>query len=83
MGQSSPSHYNSIDLDKYKRTSPKYDWKVSKTVRIAPLKKNAKDVPETSPSTYKADECLKRKVFANSPYYSYPREKGKSFIARY
>lgn len=30
-GLSTPSHYNPVDLEKYKTSSPKYDWKVSKT----------------------------------------------------
>ena len=83
MGQSTPSHYNSIDLDRFKCTSPKYDWKISKTVRISPIKKTPKEVGEISPSTYKPDESLKKRIFNNPPNYSYPREKGKSFIERY
>ena len=83
MGHNTPSFYNSIEMDKYKRTSPKYDWKVSKTKRIEPLKRTAKDQPETSPSTYKPDESLKARVLQSSPRFSYPKEKGKSFIARY
>lgn len=53
MGMSTPHSYNAMDMDKLKRTSPKHDWKVSKTKRIEPLKRTAKDQPETSPSTYK------------------------------
>ena len=83
MGMSTPSHYNSIDLDKYKNTSPKYDWKVSKTVRIQPLKKTAAGAPETSPNSYKADESLQKKVLNQSPRYSYPKEKNKSFIQKH
>ena len=83
MGMSSPFSYNSMDLDKLKRTSPKHDWKVSKTKRIEPLKRTPKDQPEISPSTYKPDEALQKRVYTNSPKFSYPREKGKSFIQRY
>lgn len=83
MGMSTPHSYNAMDMDKLKRTSPKHDWKVSKTKRIEPLKKNAKDQPETSPSTYKPQESLEKRVYSSSPKFSYPREKGKSFIQRY
>ena len=82
MGMSSPSHYNSIDLDRYRKTSPKYDWKVSKTVRISPLKKTPAGQGETSPNSYKVDEALKAKVHKQSPRYSF-KPKGKNFIARY
>ena len=81
MGQSTPPHYNSIDLDKFKTTSPKYDWKISKTVRISPLKKTPAFKPEVSPMSYKAIEG-KRYVNHSQPRYSYPKEKGKSFIEK-
>jgi hypothetical protein len=60
---SSPSHYNSIDLDKHKNSSPKYDWKISKSLRIKPLKRTAAGVPEVSPAAYKPDESLKKLIF--------------------
>ena len=83
MGLSTPHAYNSLDLDKFKTSSPKYDWKVSKTIRISPLKKTAKDKPEVSPNSYKPDVALKSRVYTSEPRYSYPKEKGKSFIERY
>ena len=42
-------------MEKIKTNSPKYDWKISKTVRIHPLKKTPKDVAETSPHSYNPD----------------------------
>ena len=79
MGQSTPSHYNSVAMEKYKNASPSFDWKVSKTVRIKPLTKTPAGTGEVSPSTYKPDESHKKTV-TSSPRYSYPKEKGKSFI---
>ena len=55
MGMNSPSHYNSIDLDKHKNTSPKYDWNKSKIVRIPQLKKTPAGQPEVSPSSYNVE----------------------------
>ena len=83
MGQSTPPHYNSIDLDKFKTSSPKYDWKISKTVRISPLKKTPASKPEVSPNSYRADVALKNKIHTSEPRYSYPKEKGRSFIQKY
>ena len=77
---SSPSHYKEIDLDKYKTSSPKFDWKVSKTVRISPLKRTPKEMPEVSPVAYNAEESLQKRVFKKVQAYSYSKEKGKSFI---
>ena len=77
---SSPSHYNSLDLEKYKTSSPKFDWKVSKTVRISPLKRTPKDVAEVSPVAYNPEDSLKKRVFTSVQTYSYSKEKGKSFI---
>lgn len=82
MGMSSPSHYNSIDLDKHKTTSPKYDWTKTKTVRIQPLKKTPAGQAEVSPQTYSPDVSLD-KIGQSSPRYSYAKEKGKSFIENY
>jgi hypothetical protein len=82
MGMSSPSHYNSIDLDKHKASSPKYDWTKTKTVRIQPLKKTPAGQAEVSPHAYKADASLDA-IQTSSPRYSYGREKGKSFIETY
>ena len=71
------------NLEKYKRTAPSYDWKISKTVRIKPLTKTPKDRCEVSPTSYKPDEALKKKVFTKEPMYSYGKEKAKNFIDRY
>lgn len=58
-GQSTPSFHNPIDLDKYKKTSPKFDWKASKSVRIQPAKKTPAGASETSPHSYKFDGAFK------------------------
>jgi len=79
LGMASPSAYNSIDLDKFKTSSPKYDWKISKTVRMTPLKKTPASKPEVSPMSYRPDEKI---ILTSEPRYSYPKEKGKSFIQR-
>ena len=34
MGMNTPSHKDVVDFEKYRTRSPKYDWKISKTVRI-------------------------------------------------
>lgn len=83
MGMNTPSHYNKIDNEKYKTRSPKYDWKISKTIRIQPLKRTPKDQAEVSPSTYKPEDSLQKRIFTSEPKYSVGREKGKSFIDRY
>lgn len=82
-GLSSPSFYDSVDLEKYKKSSPKYDWKASKTQRITPLKKTPASLPEVSPMSYKAEEVLKKKIQPTVLTYSYSKEKERSFIARY
>jgi len=82
MGMSTPSHYNAVDLEKYKTASPKYDWKVSKTVRLQPLKRTPAGEGELSPVGYKAEDVFK-KITNSSPRYSYGKEKGGSFISSY
>ena len=82
MGLSSPSHYNSIEMDRLKTSSPKFDWKISKTVRISPLKKTAAGQPEVSPSSYKND-AAKDKIGAKAIAFTYSKDKKKSFVARY
>jgi hypothetical protein len=81
-GHATPSFYNPIELEKVKNSSPKYDWKLSKTVRIQPLKKTPAGNSETSPHSYNT-ETAKQKVGQTSPRYSYGKEKGKSFIQAY
>ena len=83
MGLSTPSHIKPVDLEKYKTSSPKFDWKLSKTVRISPLKKTPKDIAEVSPVAYNPEDALKKRVFTSVQTYSYSKEKGKSFISQY
>ena len=33
-GMNTPPHKDVIDMERYKTRSPKFDWKISKTVRI-------------------------------------------------
>lgn len=82
-GNSSPAHYGTVELERFKTSSPKYNWNQSKVVRIKPLKKTPADQPETSPSIYKHEESFKKRIATRMPCYSTPREKGKSFIQRY
>lgn len=81
MGQASPSFYNTVNMERYKRSSPKYDWKLSKEVRIKPLKKTPAGQPEVSPVAYRPDESLKKRVFESGQANLFSKEKGKSFIA--
>ena len=79
-GKATPAVYNLTNMENYKNAAPKYDWKISKTVRIKPLKKTPADRHEVSPTSYRADESLAKKVFSSEPKYSYGKEKGRSFI---
>ena len=83
MGHASPSHYTPIDLQKIRKSSSSFDWKVSKSKRFHPLVKTPAGMSETSPFSYKPDESLKARVYNTSPKYTYPKEKGKSFISAY
>ena len=83
MGMATPSHIKPVDLEKYKTSSPKFDWKVSKTVRIQPLKPTPKGEPEVSPVAYNPEESLKKRIYTSVQTYSYSKEKGKSFIQQY
>lgn len=83
MGLATPSFYNSVNLENYKTSSPKHDWKISKQVRIKPLKRTPAGQAEVSPAAYKPDESLKKKIFASVPTNAFCKEKGKSFIAEY
>ena len=47
------------------------------------MKRTPKDQAEVSPSTYKPEESLKKRVYTSEPKYSVGREKGRSFIDRY
>ena len=69
-GKSTPSVYNLSNMEKYKTAAPSYDWKISKTIRIQPLKKTPADRSEVSPSSYKYDESLKKRIFTSEPKYS-------------
>lgn len=69
-GKSTPSVYNLSNMEKYKTAAPSCDWKISKTIRIQPLKKTPADRSEVSPSSYKYDESLKKRIFTSEPKYS-------------
>ena len=77
-----PSFYTPIELEKIRNSSPKYDWKISKSKRITPLAKTPAGMSETSPHSYDL-EPSKRRTEKSSPRYSYGKEKDKSFINNY
>lgn len=81
MGQNTPSHYNATDLEKYRTSSPKYDWNKSKTIRMHPLKKTPASKAEVSPASYKPDQSAKS-FYKAVPMNTFTKEKGKSFMMK-